>query len=188
MKHDTHYWIDRLQADSGRLSEDKKYQLIKSLLVHEVPLEADEVDFFFNTNPNAENLDNATLFSGIKRKVALAYTRQRAFDNPERREGFLNEFRAILKGFYTKDELDEIIPYMVDGGEGLAVKWLVGLEHPAVRKIRNAYLPEITSLIRVDITPQGRILGAEDETHILFNGSEDAVSQIERIVGVKKSE
>lgn len=180
MKRDPDYWIDRLQRDSVILSEDKKYQLIRSLLIHEVPLEPNEADFFFTTDPNAEDLAKATRFSGIERKVALAYTRQRAFDNSGRREGFLNDFRTILGGFYAKDELDEMIPYMVDGGEGLAVKWLVGLDHPTVRKIRNAYLPEITSLI--DVSPKGEILGTEDETYKLFDGEEDAVTQIERLL------
>ena len=57
--------------------------------------------------------------------------------------------------------------YMVDGGESLAVQFLVGGDHPAYRRIRNAYLPEITDLIGGGT---------------LFDGPGDAVSQINRLM------
>lgn len=186
MKHDAHYWIGTLQRDSVRLSEDKKYRVIKSLLMHEVPLSSDDADFFISANPKPDDFGGTVRFSGIERKVALSYSSsQRTINEQPRRNKFFEEFKDALKGFYKEEELEELATYMVDGGEGLAVKWLVGLNHPAVRRIRNAYLPEITSLVRIDIDNQGNVIAVEDETPKLFNGREDAVAQIEKILGIE---
>lgn len=181
--HDLHYWFNRVQEDSRKLSDDKKYQLTKSLLIYTVPLKPDEADIFLSTTPSARELDDAIRYSGIEKKIADAYSRS-GENYPKRRESFLRDFRSVLDGFYTQEELDEIMSYMVDErNDGFVVVQLVGANHPTFRKIRNAYLPAITDLIEIDIV-SGR---GRDVTRTLFDGKEDAVSQIEKLVSGKEN-
>lgn len=188
-KHDAMYWIDRFQEDSPRLDEDKKYELTRSLLVHAIPLQPEEADLFLRTNPNSAEVNDALRYSGIERKVAHAYSARRdLFDGPIQIGKFLADFRAILNEFYKPGELDEIIYFSGGNHEqiGLAVMWLVGGNHPTYRRIRNAYLPEITSLVEVYTSPEGKPSGVRDITHTLFDGEQDAVSQIEKLLGIKE--
>lgn len=182
-KHGPGYWIDRFQEDRYKLEEGKKIELTRALLIHGIPLQPEDADFFLSANPNSTEIDKAQHYSSIERKVARAYSaRKGLFNDSKLRDRFLADFRTILTGFYTQGELDEIIPY-IDNGEALVVMMLVGGSHPASRRIRNAYLPEITSLVEVHISPEGKHLGGRDITHALFDGEGDAVSQIERLIG-----
>lgn len=183
-KHDASYWINQFQKDSLRLGDDKKYELTRTLLIHAIPLQPDEADIFLRTNPNPTEMDMTLRYSGIERKVAHAYgARRELFDNSERIERFLRDFRAVLDGFYTQEDLDEIISYTGPNQSQISsvVMWLVGRNHPTSRRIRNAYLPEITTLIEVGERE------TRDVTHTLFDGEGDAVNQIEnKILGNKK--
>jgi hypothetical protein len=178
------YWLDRFKEDEKRLEEDKKISLLKCLLVDTIPLSGEEADFFIKESPKTGDMEKLRRYSNIESKVGRAYS-SGFLEDPELKERFRDNFRKILTGFYTKEELEEIISYM-DYGEHLAVGKLVGFEHPIIRKIRNAYLPLITDLVEVSVNKNGKIVGGRDLTPLLFDGEGDAVDQIERILGVDK--
>lgn len=169
------YWRKRLSEDSYKLDDRKKIGLTRALLMYQVPLQPDEADMFLNTDINSMNSNEKSRYSIIEKKVSDAYSGVSEINDPNQRTVFLAEFRNILQGFYTKEELDENISYMTDG-EHLAVGWLVGATHPSFRKIRNAYLPAIVTVKEIGQS------AVSDITSQVFSGEGDAVSKIERLV------
>ena len=101
------------------------------------------------------------------------------FKSKEQSRLFFNDFKKIMDKIYTNEEIDELASYIAPGEESLIVQHLVGGTHHAFRRIRNAYLPMIMDCIQITSN------GAQEI--VLFDGKDDAVSQLEKIMGVKKS-
>ena len=172
--HDDKYWLERFDRDAKRLDENRKLGLQTTYLKYSVPLTEEEARFFLTANPNLDT-DTLVKFSLIERKVAEAYAIGIGEKGvKDRREQFLKDFREILGGFYTDRELDEITSHLDKEGRSdfIPILYLVGLNHCIVRRIRNAYLPEITDLCRTN--------------RILFDGREEACDEIDRITGIKR--
>ncbi len=173
------YWLDRFPEDSKIIGEETKRQLVKTLFVDFLGLDTDNIAFFFNPDliPTAQNPEEALRFASVEKQVGESYDLGTSgWDDQkyqERHRSFLVSFKSILGDFYTQEELEEMISYMGKGDEGFLVMQLLGRDHFAQRRIRNAYLPMITSFVQV---------GGEDLTHTLFDGEGDAVDQIERLV------
>ncbi|MEK7185923.1 MAG: hypothetical protein AAB675_00985 [Patescibacteria group bacterium] len=174
------YWLERFAEDSKAIDEETKQQLVKTLFVDFLELDRDDIEFFFNPDliPNAQNPEEALRFATIGERVGMSYdSGTSGWDDSryeERHQLFINSFREILGNIYDRKELDEITEYMGKGDESFLVMQLLGRDHFAQRRIRNAYLPMITSFVQV---------GGGDLTHTLFDGEGDAVDQIERLVG-----
>lgn len=174
------YWLERFAEDSKVIDEKTKQQLVKTLFVDFLGLDGDDIEFFFNPDliPNAQDPEEALKFATIEKQVGISYdsgiSEWNDLKYEERHQLFVNSFREILGSIYNQKELDEIIGCMGKEEEGFLVMQLLGKDHFARRRIRNAYLPMITSLVQ---------LGGEDLTHTLFDGEGDAVDQIERLVG-----
>ena len=173
------YWLERFAEDSKTINEEAKQRLLRTLFVDFLELQSDDITFFFNPElaPNAHNPEEAIRFANVEKQVGRSYdSGTSGWDGlkyEERHSHFINSFREILGNIYTQEELDEISGYMGRGDEGFLVMQLLGRDHFAQRRIRNAYLPMITSFVQV---------GGEDLTHTLFDGEGDAVDQIERLV------
>lgn len=175
-RHDAAYWLSRLDEDSVKLDGDRKIRLVEAELRHVVPLTREEIGIFLNANPRDK--DRLVEFSVIEQKVAEAYGSSDYNNYKKRRKKFLGEYREIMRGFYTDDQLDDLFLQLDDEGrsDSLIVHKIVGRNHPAIRRIRNAYLPGIVDLIVVDEN------GGRDMTHTLFDGEREACDQIEDIV------
>ncbi len=178
------YWAKRFREDCSKLEDNKKISLVKSFLQYSIPLQKDEADFFMDENPDSKDMDKLVRYSGIEAKIETAFnstfnSSSGLFNNPGAIENFWDDFRKILTGFYTKEELDEIASFAYNDDVGLIVMDLAGPDD-YFRKIRNAYLPGMTDFIGIDLSGGGSV------NYTLFDGKEDAVSQIERILGINK--
>lgn len=177
----TIYWYNRLRENSHQLGAEQKMVLTRLLLEKGFGLSTAEVEIF--TSPialtDAKELEETLHYSMVEKKLARFFSS--CLDDEadkvteKRRQEFSTGFRAILTNFYTSAELDEMISLMgktdeVYGSDKVYVlMWLLGEEHFIVRRIRNAYLPAITSAVQI---------GKGDISHTLFDGKEDAVDAI----------
>ena len=178
---DAHYWGPRLREDKEKLDGRSKLNLIRALLIHTTPLSQEEVDLFLAPKEVLSNPDRVMQYAILERKIAEIFGGTYS-DSWEKREAYLVDLRNSLRDTYTSSELDEIQVHVKHNRDANALTmWLAG-DHYGLRRIRNAYLPEITDLIEID-TETGN---SRDLTASLFvEGSEDAVSRIERILVVK---
>lgn len=172
------YWTQRFESDGILLTETQRIQLTRAVLEHLVGIPQNELEAFLDPdvqdNPDPEKL---LLYSLAEQKIANFYNGPLE-DNPEdfaqRMRRFLPVFRENLKGLYSDEEMDKFISYMKSRSDAsLVSRILVGHRHWIIRRVRNAYLPGMTNLI----------VGGKDITHTLFDGPDDAVSQIEKLLG-----
>lgn len=174
------YWLKRFDTDSQSLTDINKLGLARALFVDFYDLKGDDINFFFDRNlvPTAQDPEMALKFSRIEQQVGISFdSGTSGWDEEryqERNERFLGSFRTTLKDFYTEKELDELLSCAGKHEQGLLVMLLLGGNHFMQRRIRSAYLPMITSLIEVG--------GRGDITYTLFDGKEDAVDQVDRLV------
>lgn len=176
------YWMERITQDSDSLGDDKKLELAKSYISTFSDISCDELDVFFSTNPR-ESLDSMMDYALVERKIAEFFGGEAVGGNDidQKREEFISKLKTLLSDIYSPTELTELTSYMkcwMD--DNLVFSRLVGRKNPIMRKIRNAYLPEISNLIVIDT----RTGGSKDITHTLFDGDEEACDQIDRILGI----
>jgi len=178
---DADYWISRLREDGKKLDDFTKLRLIRELLIHRDHLEPEDADLFLAPEEELNNPEGIAKYATIERKIAKEYSKEHTTIWNER-ELFLKGIRNCLRGFYTDSEIDEIATYMPgQQGAGCFTIFLAG-DHYGFRRIRNTYLPEITDLISIN-TETG---SSQDLTeHLFAEGPEDAVSRIERVLGIK---
>ncbi len=178
---DIHYWGSRLREDKEKLDDKSKLNIIIALLNHTTLLEPQEVDIFLASKERLSNLEDITQYAIVEGKIAEVYSAAHP-ENWAGRTAYLESIRNSLDGFYTPSELNEIQTHILSTRDADALTtWLAG-DHYGFRRIRNAYLPEITDLISID-TETGR---SQDLTDSLFaEGLDDAVSRIDRILGVE---
>lgn len=193
------YWLNRLQADSQRLDDQHRLSLVKAILVNHCQLTPEELSVFLNPEftPTAEKLDETFIYANAERKIANHYNSsfpqegtQDYEEWKQRHDAFKNDFKqALTIGFYEKDEIDEILSYMpTSEGDALTVALLVGRNFYAMRRIRNAYIPGMMTSELWDVDEKGRVLETKDVTYTLFDNGEDAVSQLERSLGINPKE
>lgn len=178
---DTHYWSQRLRVEKGRLDARTKLEIIKSFLVNTSSITSEEADTFLAPNESLANPDAIMEYAIVEMKVAKEFSCEIPA-NWENKDAYLRELRENLKSIYTLDEIDEIESYIQCIRDANAITvWLAG-DHYGFRRIRNAYLPEITDVIENDTeTGVGR-----DVTGAVFKeGPKDAVSRIERLLGIE---
>jgi hypothetical protein len=173
------YWGSRLREDAKRIDESTKKRLLKSFLVHTTVLKPREVDLFLAPKEELSSSEAIMAYAIVERKIAEEF----GGESPEdftKRDRYLEELKSHLSKFYTPPELDEIIPLILSVRDASTLTtWLAG-DHYGFRRIRNAYLPEITDLVEINPeTGKGRIT-----TNDLFvEGPTDAVAQIEKLLG-----
>lgn len=171
------YWLNRLQSDGILLTETQRMQLVQAHLECLVGLNPDELSTFLDPQV-FEDQDRSRLidYTKAERKVADFYNCATTYTDPEsikeKRELFMPKFRETLKDIYSPGDIDEFSQFMPEGDEGMVVRMLVGIHHWTTRRIRNAYLPGITTVVS----------GGKDVTHLLFDGPGDAVDQIEKVI------
>jgi hypothetical protein len=135
------------------------------------------------------------VFSAGERKVAAHFNESfpdMEEGNPEFEEqkrrvtDYRNQLRTTLEGIYSEAELDDLYSRAWWFDDHLIMRKLAGRDYPLIRRIRNAYLPGMTDLITLQLDAEtGEVVGAEDNTYQLFDGPGDAVSQIEKILGIE---
>lgn len=179
-------WIQRLNEDRSKLDESSKLELIRATLMYTNPfLTLEETETFLIPQENLSNPDVLISYSNIEKKVALAYSG--GYDENSKkweREKYLKVIRNALAKLYSPLELNELESLLIGPWDVSAFVIGIAGDHYGMRRIRNAYLPEITDLIQVDLeTGKGQNL-----TRQLFEeGPEDSVSRIERVLGVKEN-
>lgn len=186
------YWLDRFQADSTRLTEVQRIGLINATLTNICGLEPQELVAF--TLPQdelaASGLDGMLRYASAERKIDLYFNggskvgihSEDLAESRQRSDTFRQAFKEELEGIYALKDLDEVISVMGPGDEAYVVQLLVGHSHPLWRKIRNAYIPGMTSLINRNYNEDGNFVRGEDVSHTLFDGQKDAVDEIENLI------
>ncbi|OGK29529.1 hypothetical protein A3B02_02280 [Candidatus Roizmanbacteria bacterium RIFCSPLOWO2_01_FULL_42_14] len=148
------YWLERFLKDAKKLSHEQRLDLTVAYLVHFCSLTPDEVAFFSDESffSSAHDIDKTLIFARIEQKLAAYYGA--GYPDPNTDEySFLataaavysQAFSTILAGIYSTAECAEIASLIInpwDWGEVRAI--LVGKDFFLARRIRNAYLPEIT--------------------------------------------
>jgi len=170
------YWYERLCSDRNSLDPERKRLLIEAFLEERIGLSKEETETFMGEIPS--NLQKFPEFIAVERKVGDFFNTGfsgREEEKP-RIQKFLERYKSILEGFYTKKELEEMIGYLGLDEEILLVRWLVGKDHYLMRRIRNAYLPGMLDVIIIDPTKGG-------QEQILFDGDKDPVDQFEELMG-----
>jgi hypothetical protein len=121
-------WLKRLDSDCQKLSDEKKVELTRIVLLYGIPLPQEEVDIFLGPNLNSKTEPERFLrYCEIERKVARAYSADGIFNkSPEQSKSFFNDFRKIMDGIYTKEEIDNLASYLAPGEESIVVMHLVG--------------------------------------------------------------
>lgn len=193
------FWWERFAIDSQKLTYQHRLSLVKTILINHCRLTPEELSVFLNPEftPTAEKLDETFRYTNAERKIANYYNSsfpqegtQAYKEWKQRHDDFKNDFKqqALTIGFYEKDEIDEILSYTTVTDDFLIVIRLVGNDFYAMRRIRNAYIPGMVTAVSVVAEvvddKHARIIQAEDITHTLFDREEDAVTQLERSLGI----
>lgn len=189
------YWWARLEQDSKKLDDVRKLLLVTSVLVNHCQLTPEELSIFLDPTfvPTSADVDKTLRYSVIEKKVARFYngspSKKKAPEQDKLRqhnEGFIADSKKALEGFYTNEEIDELFSYCKAVEDHLILNMmLVGSDFYAVRRIRNAYIPGMTTLITGTIDEKGKVRNLQNSTHLLFQGQENAVSQLEGMLGKK---
>lgn len=186
------YWLQRLPIDgeSDILNDHKKQILVKSALETIITSASDDIDLFLNPSQlNEEDLDRVLKVADIEKEIANFFGGSPEFkyggkEQERRFIAFLETFRTVTSGLYIPEEQDEICNFIKPPADAMFITMtMIGRNHPLTRRIRNAYLPAITSLIQVNVSDEGEITGGKDITHTLFDGSRDASDEIDRLLG-----
>lgn len=161
--------LERIKSDGRRLDSQTKMNLINAVLEHFVSLSPEDRSIFLNPGLGltAGDIEHTLQYATIENKVAAAFSggfEQRPFEEQENcRQAFLASFCQHLAEFYTKEELDAVINYMQEDVVPVTLH-LIGSDHLAVRRIRNAYLPRI-------------VHGAN-----IADGPGDAVTELQKLI------
>ncbi len=178
--------VEKIIEDRSKLDEHSKLKLIRAVLMYTTPyLSLEEAETFLTTQENLSNPDALLTYVNIEKRIADAYSS--VYDESSEkweREKFIKEMRDILKGLHSPSELNELESLLIGPRDVSAFIMNIAGDHYGMRRIRNAYLPEITDLIQIDAeTGVGRDLTKE----LFKEGSGDAVSRIETILGLRKN-
>ncbi len=181
--------MDRFLKDSQRLEDDKKRLIYLTMLANSLGLTEEEADLFTQRDylPIASDPERLMAFANVERKISDYFSGGKVADESNRemeKERFRDTIRETLTGFYSEEQLNELIPFMRCVSDEVFVVMLLCDGSQMVRRTRNAYLPAITTMVAIDRTTGE----AQDLTHQLFDGETDAVGDIEKILGIERNE
>ncbi len=177
----TDNWYLRVEKDKDRLSDESKFGLLVALIRNIAHLNYNETLIFLAPESESPNIESVIAYSAAERKIARAFGS--GSPNDWRRESFLEEVRPLLKAIYSSDEIEQLFSLVTTSGDATILVSQFARDHYGIRRIRNAYLPEITDLI--EINPETGL--GVDRTRALFaEGPEDSVSRIERVLGIRR--
>ncbi len=173
------YWIDRMRSDSARLTDEQKTQLTVEFLRNFCHLSQEELDVF--SRQEIASIEEMFAFAAVEGKVGQSYGGSNEDEEVISRAGenYEKSFREIMNEMYTEAELDEIVSYIGEPQEvGWATLKLFFTDgHWLATRVRNAYLPLITDVIRIGPN------GGTDITDQFFDGPDDAATQIDGLMG-----
>lgn len=179
------YWVERIRQDAPRLNYIQRVGLTKAILSDLCELTSDEVDVFTAaTMPSAEEFEKLMLLAQAERKIVRFHSI--SFFSPEeedleRRSSpvFRVSFQKVMKDFYASSETEELFSLIKPWEDYVVAVWLIGMDFPMYRHIRNAHLPFTQSLLTLDQS------GAHDISGSWFNEQDpvnDPVAQWERFL------
>lgn len=186
------YWRERFKNDSAKISDNQRAKLAELMLIKACGLSGPESKAFLSdTPPHAGNIDHSLSYSSAEKKVADFYGGMpepevgtpEHFELARRAKDFRSGFEDLFRSFYNVQEMGEIFSFGYRDGSPVSSRLsdasfiTVYLGGPSLlRKVRNAYLPTITDVLREDENEQ-----LKDVSHEFFDGPEDAVSQVEKL-------
>ena|SRR3990172_10500376 len=176
-------WYLRIEEDKNRLSDASKYSLLKALIKNVARLNDNEAEAFLLPTDKLQNLEAITTYSVVERKIAKAFGGGTSPDDWGR-DSFLEEIKTPLQEIYSPEEIQSLFSQICYSGDATVLVSQFARDHYGMRRIRNAYLPEITDFIEID--PRTGI-GVEKTKALFAEGPEDSVSRIERILGIKQN-
>lgn len=188
------YWWNRLERDSSKLNDKQRLSLVKAILADHCLLTQKELSLFLDPNfsPSSEDINKTLIYAEAEKKIGDFYSasfpeeRTPEYENLERHhKEFVTDFGKILEKFYTNTEVSEIFACGMIWEDDLITRRLVNSDYFAYRRIRNAYLPRISTFLTGSVDGNGKIVELYDSTHLLFDGPNDAVSQIEKVLCIK---
>lgn len=181
--------IDRLKSDSQRLDEGRKKQIYQTMLVNSLGLTEEEADLFTQSDYSlsAEDPEKLLIYARGEKKIADFFgggsNQKDEAERVEQKARFKTDVREELTGFYSEQELVELLSLIRCQSDEVFIALFLCAGSYLVRRTRNAYLPSITDLLKVDTkTGEGEII-----THELFDGETDAVGQINRLLRIEEN-
>ncbi len=173
-------WHRRIERDKDKISEGARLNLLKALIKNISYLSDSESELFLAPKERLQSIEAVTAYSSIERKVAQSFSAS-GFDYWKRDE-FLSEIRESLLEIYSPEEIQSLFSQINHSGDATVLVSQFTKDHYGLRRIRNAYLPEITDFIEID--PETGI-GTDRTKELFAEGPEDSVSRIGRILGIR---
>lgn len=172
-------WVQRLSEDKEKLDDEARLKILRATLSCTSPfLTREEMDIFLGPLENLSNPDTLIAYSNIERRVGLAYSG--GFEERWDQQGYVGVLREVLSVLYSSSELDDLERLILHPRDVSALSATLVFSHPGFRRVRNAYLPQSVDYIQIDPeTGSGKNLTKE----LFKEGSEDAASRIDRILG-----
>lgn len=182
-------WRDRMNAYAeDRIPIDVKIHIAHNVIKSTIPDSTDEdalLYFDSEFQPNTNEIEKSLRYANIENELRMMFDGELKQDEWKKRARAHHEgLVPILLANFNQDEITDFLMGMqVDDMilDTSAALWLVVGESLWGRRIRNAYLPSIISLLSVD-PETGKF---EDISHNLFDGSNDAVDTVNKLLGKK---
>lgn len=180
-------WRDRMRMYAeDRVPTDVKIQIAHNVIRTQMPNSTPEdATLYFDPEfqPNAQELDKSIRYGQIENELRMLFYGTIKQEEWERRAKKHHEgIMPILIQNFTSDEITDFLMGIQAEDITLdtsAAIWIVGGESLWGRRIRNAYIPSIVSLLSVDPNTGNY----EDISHNLFDNNLDAVDALKKLLG-----
>jgi len=180
-------WRDRMRVYAeDRIPIDAKIQIAHNVIKTQIPHGTDEdATLYFDPEfqPNARELDKSIRYGQIENELRMLFDGTIKQEEWEKRAQKHHEgiIPILLQNFTSAEITDFLMGMQVEDLvlDMSAAIWIVGGESLWGRRIRNAYIPSIVSLLSVD-PDTGNY---EDISHNLFDNNLDAVDALKKLLG-----
>lgn len=188
---------DQLIRGTRDLTEEKKVNLIKSVLSNYCGLTDEEVLSF--TLPSDQltpsHVEDVMRYASAEAKVERSFNgaaKHGVFsEDPEVVEKSSNTMKETIKAetqhTHNSPDISMFIDSLTPMDGPFLISEIVGSKHPLWRRIRNAYIPGMVGLVTLHQDRRGNVVSAEDKSGELFDGNDDAVSVLENLIGDTKA-
>jgi len=182
VENSVHYWAARLKQDGERLDEDRKIAITNNFLTIHVGLAPEKTAIFLDSinELHPDDPEHAFRYATIEAKIADYFNSPKLGEDSQERqkhEVFMQSLREGLGGFYSEDEFRSLAQVAMPGDDHLLLSWLVGSNHPLMRRIRNAYIPGMVDVLEGDMVD-----GIQDVSYKYFDGEREPVDELEDLI------
>ncbi|HVZ12423.1 MAG TPA: hypothetical protein VG965_05315 [Patescibacteria group bacterium] len=184
---------DRLINRAQNLEDASRVRLIQSVLTNFCGLTDDQLSAFVLSSDQlgTAHMEDVMRYATAEASIALSFnggSKVGVFaEDPEVAKRSVSAMKEAIKAevLYPADSQD--MGMFIDSLTPMDVPFLiseiVGTTHPLWRRIRNAYIPGMVDVVTVQYDDVGNLVSAENKTGELFDGNDDAVDVVEKLMG-----